>query len=83
MQLTRLYLDLPQISLYICFTRAHFHRPDCLTSKCGLQERKTPEPHTEKHHIQMFAVGQHTVTMKTMGFGVGQDLGSNHSSVTL
>lgn len=51
-------------------------------TKCGPQERKTIEPQTGKHHRQMSIVGQLSVTMKTMGSGVGQDLGSNCSSVT-
>lgn len=77
--LTRLYLDLPQISLYICFSRVYLM---VQMTKCGPQERKTIEPHTGKHHRQMSIVGQHSVTMKTMGSGVGQDLGSNRSSGT-
>lgn len=55
------YLDLPQISLYVCFTRA----------QCGPQERKTTKPHTGIHHSQVSVEGggQHSVTLKTMGFG--------------
>lgn len=43
-QLTGFYLNLPQMSLYTCFTTAHSHRSDCLAN-CGPQERKSTECH--------------------------------------